>query len=104
MIDREEHLQLTDVVIVETSYVLTGVYHIPRVQVVDALITFIQKENIELFAIEKEKVLQALILCRPSGRVSFADAMIWAAARSAGGNIVYSLDQRFPKDGLQIKP
>ena len=102
IIDRDENLKITDVAIVETAYVLISVYEIEREVVVDNLITFMQKKNISPFALEKGLVLQALLLCRPSGRISFADAMIWAAARSAGSKIIYSLDDRFPSDGIKI--
>ena len=94
---------ITDVVLIETAYVLTSVYEIPREVVVDHLVTFMQKKNISTFALEKGLVLQALLLCRPSGRVSFADAMVWAAARSDGSKIIYSMDERFPADGIEIR-
>lgn len=103
VIDGEEDLQVTDVVLTETAYVLTSVYQVPRDIAVDHLITFLQKGNISPFALDKGLVLQALLLCRPSGRTSFADAMVWAAARSAGSRVVYSLDERFPADGLEVR-
>jgi predicted nucleic acid-binding protein len=104
IIDGDENLQVTDVVLVETAYVLTSVYQVPRSTVVDSLIAFLQKENIATFSLDKDRVIQALLLCRPSGRVSLADAMVWASARSSGINTVYSLDKRFPGEGLKIKP
>lgn len=103
IIDGEEQLQITDVVLAETAFVLTSVYMIPRSVVVDHLITFLQKENISPFSLDKGLVLQALLLCKPSGRVSFADAMIWAAARSSERKVVYSFDERFPEDGLEVR-
>ena len=103
VIDNEEGLQVTDVVLAETAYVLTSVYQVSRGVVVDHLIAFLQKENVSLFALDKGLVLQALLLCKPSGRVSFADAMVWAAARSSGNRVVYSLDERFPDDGLEVR-
>jgi len=103
VIDSKEDLQVTDVVLAETAYVLTSVYKIARSVVVDHLIAFLQKENVSPFALDRGLVLQALLLCRGSGRVSFADAMVWAAARSSGAKVVYSLDERFPSDGLQIR-
>ena len=103
IIDREERLWITDVVLAETSYVLTSVYKISRTIVIDHLIAFLQKENISPFALDKGVALQALLLCRPSGRVSFADAMVWAAARSSENRVVYTLDERFPEDGLDIR-
>ncbi len=103
ILDAEEGLLITDVVLAETAYVLTSVYRIPRRVVVDHLIAFLQKENIAPFALDKSLVLQALLLCKPSGRVSFADALVWAAARSAGSKVVYSFDARFPHDGLELR-
>ena len=103
IIDGEDDLQLTDVVLAETAYVLISVYRVPRDVVVDHLIALVQKENISSFALDTGLVLHALLLCRPSARVSFADAMVWAAARSAGATTLYSLDQRFPRDGLDVR-
>jgi len=102
VIDGEEGLQVTDVVLAEAAYVLTSFYRVPRNLVVDHLIAFLQKENVTTFALDKGIALQALLLCKPSGRVSFADAMVWAAARSSGSNVVYSLDERFPQDGVEV--
>ncbi len=103
IIDGEDDLKVTDVVLAETAYVLTSVYQVPRHVVVDHLIAFIQKKNVSAFALDKGLVLQALLVCRPSGRISFADAMVWAATRSAGNKTVYSLDERFPADGLEVR-
>lgn len=103
VIDNEDGLQVTDVVLAETAYVLTSVYRVSRSVVVDHLMAFLQKENVTPFALDKGLVLQALLLCKPSGRVSFADAMVWAAARASESRVVYSLDERFPEDGLEIR-
>jgi len=103
IIDQEADLQITDVALVETAYVLTSVYKVPREVVVDHLIAFLQKENISTFAIDKGLTLQALLMCRSSGRISFADAMVWSAARSSGKATVYSFDERFPSDGVEVR-
>jgi predicted nucleic acid-binding protein len=71
--------------------------------VVDNLILILQKTNIRPFALEKDAVLQALLICRPSGRVSFADALVWAAARSTNDKVVYSFDERFPHEGIEVR-
>lgn len=103
VIDSDQELEITDVVLAEAAYVLTSVYAVPRDAVVDHLVALLQRKNVSAFALDKRLVQQALLLCRPSRRVSFADAMIWAAARSANRHIVYSLDERFPSDGLEIR-
>ena len=103
VLDGEADLKLTDVVIVETAYVLSKVYGITREVVVDSLIALVQKKNISLYAQEKQRALEALLLCRPSGRVSFADAFIWAAAKTDGAEAIYSLDERFPEEGIEVR-
>ena len=102
VIDGDRALLVTDVVIVETAYVLQSVYEVPRTAVVDGLIAVLRKANLDTFRLDKDLVLRALLLCRPSGRVSFADALVWAAARSQVGAAVYSLDQRFPNEGITV--
>lgn len=103
VIDAVDTLGVTDIVLAETAYVLTSVYRVSRAIVVDHLIAFVQKKNIATVGLDKGAVLQALLLCRPSGRVSFADAMVWAAAQSSGVRVVYTLDDRFPHDGLELR-
>ena len=103
ILDEVEDLQVTDVVLLEAAYVLTTVYRIPRDVVVDHMIAFLQKENIACFGMGKNLMLQAFLLCRPSGRVSFGDAMIWAAARSTGDAVMYSFDERFPEEGVDLR-
>ena len=103
VIDSSQDLLVTDVVLAETAYVLASVYGISRSTIVDHLIELLRKENILPFALDKDLVLQALLMCRPSGRISFPDALVWAAARSAGARVVYSLDDRFPADGIEVR-
>ena len=88
--------------LVETAYVLTSVYRVPRELVVDHLVALLRKANIETFRLDKDLVLEALLLCRPSGRVSFADELVWAAARSEPDGTVFSLDERFPNEGITV--
>lgn len=103
IIDSPVALQITDVVLVETAYVLISVYQMPRAAVVDALIALLQRTNIRPFGLDKATVLEALLLCRPSARVAFADALVWAAARSSGTVTIYTFDKRFPADGVKLE-
>ena len=103
IVDGPAAVVVTDVALIETAYVLTSVYRYPRPRVVDALIELVQKRNIVLFGLDKATAIDALLLCRPSNRVSFGDAMIWAAARSAGAPVVYSFDARFPTEAIDVR-
>ena len=103
IIDGEEGLWIIGVVLAEVDRVLRSVYLMSREVVVDHLVEFIGKRNIHCHGLDKGTVLQALLMCRPSARISVADAMIWAAARSSGQNLVYSFDARFPRDGIEVR-
>jgi predicted nucleic acid-binding protein len=103
IIDGETSLLVTDVVVAETAFVLSSVYGVPRRAVVDRLVELLQRRNLSVFRLDKGAVIQGLLLCRPSNRISFADAMVWAAARSARVDAVYSFDERFPSGGIQVR-
>jgi len=108
IVDEVDVLVLTDVVLAETAFVLLSVYRVPRRAVVDSLVDVVRKRNISVHAVDKDVAIQALLLCRGSTRVSFVDAMLWAAARSVAGTmaepmIVYSFDERFPAAGIALR-
>jgi len=103
IIDQAELLTIGGVALAETSFVLASVYRLPRETIIDQIIDFVQRENIDVRGLDKGYVVQGLLMCRPSGRVSISDALIWAEARSAGGDTVYSFDQRFPNDGIEVR-
>lgn len=103
IIDSDITLWLSDSTLVEIAHVLTRVYGVPRAAVVDELIIFIRRPNVRLRSLDPLLTVQALEYCRPSARVSFADALLWAAARTAGSPAIYSFDERFPADGIAIK-
>ena len=103
LIEGDEDLWITGVALAEVSYVLRSSYLLPREIVIDHLLVFLSKENVYCYGLDKGIVQQALLMCRPTGRISVADALIWAAARSSGENVVYSFDQRFPSDGVEVR-
>lgn len=47
-------------------------------------------------------MIEALLLCRPSGRTAFADALLWAEARASRAAL-YSFDERFPETGIDLR-
>ena len=96
-------LQIPIVVFTETAYVLASQYQFSRERIIDSLLSLVRKDNISVYSVDKDLVLQGLRMCRPSGRVSVADAMIWAAARSAGARTIYTFDRRFHDEGLELR-
>jgi len=101
VLDREE-VALTPLVLVEAAYVLTKIYGVPRSTAVDALIELLQKEDVGLLDLAKDKAIAALLLARPSGRASFADALLWTSAREKRLP-VYTFDRRFPAGEVEVR-
>ena len=103
ILDGDPDIAVTPLVLAETSHVLASVYHIPREARIDCLVSFVQKKNLSVCSLEKAMVCRALLLCRPSGRVSVPDALTWAAAHASPERLVYSFDERFPTDGIAMR-
>jgi predicted nucleic acid-binding protein len=103
LIDSERSLCISVVVLAEVGYLLTKFYRIDRTRTVEALIDLLNRENIVTHEIGTELAIQALRLCEPSGRVSFADALTWATARLAAPARVWSFDTRFPTEGIEVR-
>lgn len=102
IIDSDQPLILSELVVAETAYVLTSVYGIPRAELVDALVELIRRENLSLLKSSKPRVLEALLSCRESKRYSYTDVLLWAEAREHGAERIYSFDGKFPSQGLTI--
>lgn len=103
IIEGTDELIITEGVLGETAFVLSSVYRMSRQQTIDFMVALVERENISTYAMDKAFVLQGLIMCRPSGRVSVADAMLWAAARTAGASAIYTFDERFPSDNIELR-
>ena len=101
LIDGTDDLLISDVAIAEAAHVLTSYYGASRGEVVDHLAFLLRKDNVDTLNLPRELVLEALAKCRPSGRVSVPDALIWAAARSEALP-VYTFDRRFPAEGISV--
>lgn len=102
IVDSQVPLRVSLLVLAEMAYVLKSVYQVPRPDIVTALQDLIMRRNVSLTRSDKETVIEALEKCRPSGRVSFADALLWAEANSESSRRVYTFDERFPEDGVEV--
>jgi predicted nucleic acid-binding protein len=103
LIDSDQPLFITGVILAEAAHVLRTIQGLNRELIVDALIDLVQRTNIAVHHLDKPTVLAALLLCRPSNRISVPDALIWAEARRDGPTEVYSFDRRFPREGITLR-
>lgn len=103
LFESDHRLRVSVLIVAEAGFVLTRVYRIGREQVVDAITDLLNRENVQVDEIETDLAIQAPRLCRPSGRVNFADALLWAVARAAAPARVWSFARRFPADGIEVQ-
>jgi predicted nucleic-acid-binding protein len=103
LMDGPEELGVSLVALAETAFVLSRVYEVPREHVVDGLVALLRKRNVAVLGADKALAASALLLCRPSGRVNYADALINADARAHGAEALYTFDERFPFEGLALR-
>ncbi len=90
------------IALVETAFALEKIYEVPRTDIVDALIRLPQKKNMRLCDLPKEDATLALLLARPSNRISYAYALLWALARNHGAERLYTFNAKFPNEGLDV--
>jgi len=103
LIDSDTPIVITDVVLAGTAHVLRRLYGLTREEIVDLLLDLVRRRNVSVHSLDKAVVATALLLCRPSGRVSIPDALIWTAARCSAPAIVYTFDEQFPVEGVDIR-
>src|SRR5437764_5462744 len=73
IIDTTDTLDIDRVIIAEIAYVLGSVYQRPRTEIVDVILELLHKDNVSPWGLAKADVISALLTCRDSNRVSFAD-------------------------------
>ena len=104
VIDTEDGRIVSELVLVETAYVLESYYEVDRAALTDALSGLVRRRNLKLLGLPKSLVLEALDLCRASRRVSFTDAFVWAQAHHAGEpRLVHTFDRRFPSREIELR-
>jgi predicted nucleic-acid-binding protein len=103
LIDGTQEIFISLVALAETAFVLSRNYDVPREEMVDTLVGLLRRRNVQVIGVDKTLAAAALLICRPSGRVSFADALINVDARHHGVTTMYTFDERFPMEGLTVQ-
>jgi predicted nucleic acid-binding protein len=103
LIESGDELCVTETILTETAHVLRRLYGVAREDVADLLVRLLRRRNLLVRGLDKATVIAAILLTRPSNRISIPDALIWAAARDAAPSVVYTFDQRFPREGTQVQ-
>ncbi len=103
IIEGDLELGITANCIAEIGFVLERRYGIVRDEVVEAINGILTRANVTTVDLDEAVAMAAVQMCKPSHRVSFADVIIWASARSLGIDAIYTFDERFPDRDVELR-
>jgi predicted nucleic acid-binding protein len=102
IIEADSQLAISAVVLSEVWYVLRKEYGRAREDVLDVLLAFLQRDNVDTVDARKEYVLASLGKARGSAKLSFGDALILAQMRTANVTEIYSFDKDFRDPAIEV--
>jgi len=102
LLDAGERLGLPIVVLLETAHVLRTQYDVPRRDILDVLLAFVSRVDIETLGLAKDAVIEALARARTLPGIPLADALVVATARAAGAEALVSFDRGIGGHGLRV--
>ena len=97
-----DDLLVSCVILQEVAYALRRGYGVDRRTIIDTLSEFVQRENIDVVDVPKERLVVALAKARESARLSLGDAFILAQMQAARHDEIYSFDRRFRDEGITV--
>jgi predicted nucleic acid-binding protein len=100
LIESDTPVGITTTAVLEASFALRRLYGYSRESVVDVLVELISRENAVGVGVDLRRVAARLALCRPSGTVSFGDALLAATGATYGVDEAYTFDQKLDRSGL----
>ena len=95
----EVKVELTELVLFESFFVLTRVYEIPAAEASETLSKLIQFKGINL---PRKKTMLSCFQIIQDKRIDLVDAYLMASSREKGIKGIYSFDKDLEKSGLKL--
>jgi predicted nucleic acid-binding protein len=102
VIDGQETIAISLVVLVETAHVLRTQYGVARADVVDALLDVVRREDVAVLGMTTADTTDALVRARSQPGRPIPDALIAIAARAAGALPLVSFDREMTRYGVAV--
>jgi predicted nucleic acid-binding protein len=102
IIESDDKLVVSAIVLSEVSYVLHKEYGRSRDEILEVLVEFLQRENVSVIDARKELVVASFSRARETTKLSFGDALILAQMRSSGIKEIYSFDKDFRDPAIDV--
>ncbi len=102
VIDESTDIGFPLVALIETAHVLRTQYGVPRVDVIDVLVSLLTRENVSVLGLPNAVALEALVRARSLPGAPLPDALIAATARWSGALPLYTFDQTMHLHGVPV--
>jgi predicted nucleic acid-binding protein len=102
LIEAGEEIGISPVALVECAHVLRTQYAVPQSPVIDALIAFVQRENVRILGGRTDIVVGMLARARTLADRPIADALIVAAAIGADAVALATFDRGQARYGFPV--
>jgi len=100
--DSLDELGVSPVALAECAHVLRTQYEVPQRDIVDALVAFVQRENVRVLGMRTEVVVAMLVRARSMPGRPIPDALIVAAATDADAVRLASFDRGQARYGFPV--
>jgi predicted nucleic acid-binding protein len=97
-----EEIAISPVALVECAHVLRTQYAVPQSAVIDALIAFVQRENVRISGARTDLVVAMLVRARSLPGRPIPDAMIVAAAAASDATALSTFDRGQARYGFPV--
>jgi predicted nucleic acid-binding protein len=102
LIDAGEEIGVSPVALAECAHVLRTQYAVPQSAVIDALIAFVQRENVRILGGRTDVIVGMLVRARTLAGRPIPDALIVAAAMGADAVALASFDRDQARFGFPV--
>jgi predicted nucleic acid-binding protein len=93
LVDAGEEIGVSPVALVECAHVLRTQYGVPHAHVIDALIAFVQRDNVRVLGGRTDVIVGTLVRARTLAGRPVPDALIVAAAMGADAVALATFDR-----------
>jgi predicted nucleic acid-binding protein len=102
LIEAGEEIGISPVALVECAHVLRTQYAVPQAAVIDALIAFVQRENVRILGGRTDIVVGMLVRARTLAGRPIPDALNLAAAMGADAAALATFDRGQARYGFPV--
>lgn len=100
--DVDKDLGVSPVALMECAHVLRTQYEVPERDIIDALVAFVQRENVRVLGIRTDIVVSMLVRARSLPGRPIPDALIVAAAVASDAQSLASFDRGQARYGFAV--